>query len=152
MRFIPEYTHNPSEYRKCPKCKKHYLEVQFHGTDLCTVCRQRKKSASVEQRRELKSHRDAHAQRRRLKTYNLTQEQYDFLLVTQEHMCSICKNVEPTVIDHNHQTGEVRGLLCNACNTGIGLLKDDPLVLDRAIHYLLEPTYRYIDAQSENTT
>ena len=40
------------------------------------------------------------------------------------------------VIDHNHKTGKVRGLLCGSCNTGIGLLKDSPDVLDAAIEYL----------------
>ncbi len=40
-------------------------------------------------------------------------------------------------IDHDHSTGKVRGLLCSCCNTGIGMFKDNPDVLDRAAFYLV---------------
>ena len=51
--------------------------------------------------------------------------------------CEICGDAsEPSVIDHNHQTGLVRGALCSTCNQGIGLLKDSPIVLKKAIEYL----------------
>lgn len=40
------------------------------------------------------------------------------------------------LIDHCHQGGHVRGLLCDQCNRGIGLLQDDPDVLERAVAYL----------------
>lgn len=46
----------------------------------------------------------------------------------------------PLVVDHDHTTGAVRGLLCSACNTGIGHLKDDPAVVAAALHYLKERT------------
>lgn len=49
--------------------------------------------------------------------------------------CGICGS-QATVIDHCHQTGKVRGGLCHNCNTGIGLFKDDPIRLHRAIRYL----------------
>ena len=39
-------------------------------------------------------------------------------------------------VDHNHETGKVRGLLCNDCNRGIGLLKDNPMFLANALKYL----------------
>lgn len=85
------------------------------------------------------------AKRRRQKTlsrYGLTQEAYDEMLVAQGGVCKLC--LEECVsgrnlaIDHCHETGLVRGLLCCRCNRGIGSLKDDPMILHRAIEYLLD--------------
>ena len=50
--------------------------------------------------------------------------------------CVICGSDEPLAVDHNHQTGEVRGMLCNHCNRGIGHFRDDPLLLEFASQYL----------------
>jgi len=54
--------------------------------------------------------------------------------------CEICRNVCETgknlAMDHNHQTGEIRGMLCNLCNRGLGLFKDNPELLTKAIEYL----------------
>lgn len=53
-----------------------------------------------------------------------------------ENKCCICSSDELTVVDHNHQTGLVRGLLCPSCNSAIGLLKEDPLLFSAAVKYL----------------
>lgn len=61
------------------------------------------------------------------------------LLLAQGGRCAICDALpvlRPLVVDHNHQTGEVRGLLCGDCNTGIGQLGDHPTVLRKAAEYL----------------
>lgn len=63
------------------------------------------------------------------------------LLLEQEGFCAICRVPEEElhrvfVIDHCHKTGIVRGLLCQTCNTGIGLLKDDPEFIRRAATYI----------------
>jgi hypothetical protein len=73
--------------------------------------------------------------------YGITQEQYDGMLQKQDNKCAICKTTEPKGcgswhIDHNHSTGQVRGLLCNNCNVGIGSLGDDPTRLTEAAKYL----------------
>ena len=70
--------------------------------------------------------------------YGLTREAYEALLAHQDGRCAICGGV-PTKrlrVDHCHQTGKVRGLLCDLCNSGIGKLRDDPDRLARAIEYL----------------
>ena len=80
-----------------------------------------------------------------LKTkYGITQEDYNKLLEEQGSKCAICgtedgasaKGSSTFSIDHCHDTGKVRGLLCNTCNRGLGLFKDNPAVLRAAIQYL----------------
>lgn len=59
------------------------------------------------------------------------------LFEKQEGRCAICRErmLRP-VLDHSHKTMEVRGLLCNGCNTGLGFFKDDPIFLIRASRYV----------------
>lgn len=75
--------------------------------------------------------------------YSLTPEDYEDMLVSQDGMCAICFREgfnEATdkllAVDHDHETGKVRGLLCQTCNQAIGFLKDDVNLLQNAIHYL----------------
>jgi hypothetical protein len=71
--------------------------------------------------------------------YGLSSEQFRVLLDSQGHRCAICRSKsEAWHIDHDHATEAVRGLLCNACNLGIGLLREDPDILRAAIRYLGE--------------
>lgn len=67
----------------------------------------------------------------------ITKEQYDAMLETQLGRCAICSG-EPSalVIDHDHDTGLVRGLLCHHCNVGIGFLGDDPSRMRLAAAYV----------------
>lgn len=50
--------------------------------------------------------------------------------------CVICGDDGPLVVDHDHQNGEVRGMLCNHCNRGLGHFRDDPELLEFAAEYL----------------
>lgn len=70
-------------------------------------------------------------------------EDYDQLLLDQNNGCAVCgkspeDNGKRLAVDHNHTTGEVRGLLCNNCNTGLGQLGDNPATLRLALRYLEE--------------
>ena len=63
------------------------------------------------------------------------------MLAAQDGKCAICGttstgNRKAFHVDHDHKTGKVRGLLCSNCNTGIGNLRDDIGLLNRAIEYL----------------
>jgi hypothetical protein len=70
--------------------------------------------------------------------YGITVEEYNGMVDEQSGLCAICSICpsSPLVIDHCHSTGEVRGLLCILCNQAIGMLKDDPEILQSAIEYL----------------
>ena len=50
--------------------------------------------------------------------------------------CVICGANEKLVVDHDHKTGKIRGLLCNHCNRGLGHFRDDPMLLEFATQYL----------------
>jgi hypothetical protein len=68
--------------------------------------------------------------------YGITFVEYQAMSEKQKNKCLICNVEEKLVVDHNHETGKIRGLLCNNCNCAIGLLKDDPIILQSAISYL----------------
>lgn len=81
------------------------------------------------------------------KNFNITLEEFNQMLSNQNNLCMICRtpfNLEhnrkemerKACVDHNHQTGKVRGLICNNCNTGLGRFKDNIELLREAIKYL----------------
>ncbi len=80
------------------------------------------------------------------RNYGITLSQYDSLLKEQSGVCAICKSPPSNNgkratgrlhVDHNHLTGKIRGLLCSNCNTAMGLLKDNVLILRASIDYIL---------------
>lgn len=74
------------------------------------------------------------------KNFGITKEEYDQMLAHQNGVCAICLEVCATgrdlAVDHDHETGKVRGLLCRDCNVSLGLMKDDPNRLRKAAEYL----------------
>ncbi|MEV0263395.1 endonuclease VII domain-containing protein [Streptomyces sp. NPDC050617] len=76
--------------------------------------------------------REAHLKRQ----YGMTEAERDEIIASQMGICVICLNAPAVHVDHCHQTGKVRGVLCFNCNSAIGKLGDDPDTLRRAIAYL----------------
>lgn len=70
--------------------------------------------------------------------YGISLEVYEEMVAAQGGRCLICRRKKKLCVDHDHKTGVVRGLLCPPCNHGIGSLKDNPVLLKRAINYLME--------------
>jgi len=79
--------------------------------------------------------------------YGIDEYKFEDLLISQDYKCAICGNAETNKdkrtgktfemsVDHCHDTGQVRGLLCTACNTMIGMSKDSKEVLLSAVAYL----------------
>lgn len=74
---------------------------------------------------------------RKLRRYGLTPEQYDRMAVEQEGACAACRVVTDELqVDHCHESGLVRGLLCRNCNSALGHAQDDVLRLQALIGYL----------------
>ena len=120
----------------------HRNKVGFYS--YCKECKHAKESEYY------KANRDycrKLARNRNLKSYGLTYEATKRLLEEQHGKCAICgadikvmgeRKSKSVHVDHDHATGFVRGLLCQACNTGLGGFRDDTLVLKSAIRYLEE--------------
>lgn len=73
------------------------------------------------------------------KTYGITLEWYEETLAAQGGGCKICGRSpkgRQLSVDHDHNSGKVRGLICYYCNTGLGNFKDDADLLRRALAYL----------------
>lgn len=73
--------------------------------------------------------------------YGISLEEYALMFEAQLGLCAICGQPEPRddgnlCVDHNHATGEVRGLLCHNCNKSLGLMNDDYTRLRAAAYYL----------------
>lgn len=79
---------------------------------------------------------------KRLKTmYNISMEEYERKYINQNGLCDICGksillNSQNTCLDHNHNTNQIRSLLCRWCNTGIGFFNEDIETFLKAINYI----------------
>lgn len=94
----------------------------------CETCRERRRRAYL-----------ARAYRRHnlKKSYGLTESGHAELVATHGGRCDICSEADVRlVIDHDHASGMLRGVLCSNCNTALGLLRDDPQRIRAALDYL----------------
>lgn len=131
-------------YEVCTMCNLDKPVDEFHvhklgrsGRD--SMCKQCKATMS-RTRREDPAVRSREWQLTRERRYGLQPGQYDEILAAQGGTCAICRNSSKDErsfdVDHDHITGEIRGLLCNGCNKGLGSFQDDPAILSAAIDYL----------------
>lgn len=74
------------------------------------------------------------------RAYGISLEEFDRLVKKQNGRCAICSEAfsKTPHVDHDHQTGQIRGLLCLPCNTGLGFFQDSVVLLAHAIVYLEE--------------
>ena len=112
----------------------------------CRICGEGKKLSDFWLRKDTNKHRNecksCHADKQMQKNYGISLSIYNHIFNQQKGVCAICHlpqkstRNERLAIDHCHETGRVRGLLCDGCNRGIGLLKDDYRILESAVSYL----------------
>ena len=110
---------------------------------MCPECHNNRAQKKIERRaKEFNDSGNPSRIRQQLKAYRgFGIKGYKNMLLAQGNACAICRiqfgpNTGRPIIDHNHKTSKVRGLLCTGCNTGIGHLKDHPAILGRASEYL----------------
>lgn len=136
----------PIGMKRCVVCDqpKAFSEFAAHGGCRDGFRPECKDCTSRYQKVRRRSYRGEASRRYALKkNFGITPEQYDQMLANQGGKCAICKSKNPSrsgsgffAIDHDHKTGEVRGLLCSPCNSGIGMLRDSTSILRSAIKYL----------------
>ena len=145
--------------RKCYTCKEEKPLEEFyrsknekygrHGR--CITCvKTRYLSDSAKESKKVYNR----ARSRRSGT-GFTPEEFEQKFEEQGSRCAICGTDKPTgkwkvfAVDHNHETGQVRELLCNECNRGIGLLKDNPDLLMKAAEYLFKHNIKTQNEKNE---
>ena len=125
--------------RTCSKCGQFKPAGEFHKRRyMCKTCEKAGYKAWVEANPE---QFEKLRRRGEMKKYGITSERYDKLLASQKGCCAICGTMDTGAfkyfsVDHNHDTGKVRGLLCSRCNLVIGQARDSIQVLGHAIVYL----------------
>lgn len=116
-------------YTPSRPCKNGH-SLRWVGTNNCVECAEEKKGDYSESRRE----------KRLVKKYGITNEAYAEMAAAQDNCCKICEESVPDRaqfhVDHCHNTGKIRGLLCSRCNQAIGLLREDPAIIRRAAEYV----------------
>ena len=133
-------------YRVCCTCEVEKKYSEFHASskrnphDIAYSCKE-----CVNKKRK-KLYDPELARNKMFKNkYGITLDDYNRMLKIQNNRCAICngtatgnRSQKYLSVDHCHTTGKVRGLLCFTCNTGIGSIKDDDELLEKAIAYLRE--------------
>ena len=131
--------------KRCPKCgetKPHELFYRNKNyTDNCSsYCKVCSNIRSTEYARKNR-HKIPTTKYSLKRRYGITEEQYAEMLESQGYKCAICgadqcSSGRNFAVDHNHETGKVRGLLCSNCNTSLGRFKDNRQILLNALAYL----------------
>lgn len=131
----------------CPCCKQtisldNYYHTKGKPASYCKTCWKQK--AKDKYTKPDKKKTKAYILKSR---FGISLEVYHEMYANQKGCCAICSKsitlfaesrdlTNVACVDHNHSTGKVRGLLCNHCNTGIGLLQEDFNILENAANYL----------------
>lgn len=149
-RIVSLHPDDVNGQRYCPECASWLPQDRFYkdsraSSGLTRRCRKHHISRSYESRKRhqpvssrWQSQRESFLRRK----YGIGLVDYDQMLEAQKGLCAICLSPDSRngnrgmVVDHDHATGQVRGLLCGTCNTALGKFRDNPAILRSAISYL----------------
>lgn len=139
--------------KKCKRCKYKFVAklnsaVYCNRGDSCISRKEEKerrakkpRSVAVKAPRVPRLPRPDHERDKHYRDkYNITLDDFNKMSATQDNRCGICGSIGSLYVDHDHATGDVRGLLCPSCNTGLGQFKDSVGALRAAIAYLTKPS------------
>ena len=141
--------------KRCPVCKTwkpldEFFNLKKSKDGKGYRCKKCDKEVRAISRSKSPKTQEGYRRRKIARDHGITMDDYDRMIKEQGGKCAICGTTNPhgegsvatylkyLSIDHNHETGEIRGLLCNKCNRGIGLLQDDIIILQKAINYLIK--------------
>lgn len=138
--------------KRCPACNIIKSESEYQPSKINSRCRECSLSADKDTYRKRKRdpevdkrYKTNYRNRSLMRNYGLSIDDYDKILASQNFKCAICKIKGSDIkygkeiflsVDHCHETGKVRGLLCFDCNVTIGKAKDSIPILISAIEYL----------------
>lgn len=133
----------------CPKCKRIKKLDKFNKSNggfssHCTLCCRdlsKKYYDPKKNSEKYNDNKDAVRNDRLKRKFGITLKEYNEKLISQEEKCAICGKVvedngKALAVDHNHNTGEVRGLLCNNCNAAVGFVGENIDIAKKMIKYL----------------
>ena len=138
----------------CSRCGKEKPVSEFYRRSaskdgLNPACKECVKAATAERHRKRRAaeviekarEADARKERNLQRLYNISLEDYEEMFFAQGKKCAICGRLandfqRDLAVDHDHVTGEVRGLLCPDCNRGLGGFNDDIELVRKAVEYL----------------
>jgi hypothetical protein len=138
--------------KKCNKCFEEKMVSEFYRdkatkdgrATICKACKNINTQVWREQNREkynadARSYNKQNYQKLRIQRYKMTVDQYEKMLKDQNNSCALCgrgpSQKRPLAIDHCHETGRVRGLLCYSCNRHLAGI-DNKAFLERALRYI----------------
>lgn len=136
--------------KKCTVCKELKEETYYYNSTnakdgkqpRCKECDSKARKKYYELNEKSLEKRTERGKRYKYKKYGITPEEYRILNESQKECCAICNSKETRStstelsVDHCHTTGKIRGLLCNNCNRGLGMLGDSVESISRALVYL----------------
>ena len=138
------YKMNTNTHKVCTKCGVRKERSEYHkdssrNDGITAYCKECKLQINNNWRKNNPEEMKQSQRRTKRKlAYGILPHEYDQLLIDQDNKCAICKNNigYEAAVDHDHNTGEIRGLLCSSCNKGLGFFKDNIKFLQNAILYL----------------
>lgn len=149
----------------CKACNTEKPQEAFAKGKVCRECNNTKQRERINASPELQAKRRESVRRWRLNnpeeyqrrqrerhlkyTWGMTTEEYDLKLEQQNNVCAICGRPEKSkrgtasgqlalAVDHDHETGKIRELLCMDCNQTLGKFNDDPEWFHKAAEYLIK--------------
>jgi hypothetical protein len=142
MTSVTDLNRSRYETFRCPRCEAEKPRSAFGGrTRRAHYCKPCTNATAREWRQRNKTLHARNQRRYFLGRNGLTEATYEELREAQDGKCAICGTVPngDLAVDHDHETGIIRGLLCTRCNAGLGYFKDDRTALRRAANYLTRP-------------